>query len=114
MIELDWTMPIDVSDHARKRCREWLGWDDPQDIRGEVRSAILEGRVSDHLPNWTGRRHNENRVGYRYLWNPEATRCWIVYARVDEIFVATIALERSLQTEITDGRRLRTGMTGRP
>ena len=113
MIELDWTMPIDVSDHARQRCREWLGWDDPQDIRGEIRSAILEGRVSEHLPNWTGRRQHERRPGYLYLWDTEATRCWIVYARVDEIFVATIALEHELQREIAAGRRLRTGMAGR-
>lgn len=118
LIELDWTTRIEVSRHSRKRCRDWFGWDDADDIRGEIRSAILEGRVAERAPNWTRRRledeQDEKIPGYHFVWNAEAIRCWVLFVRARAIDVVTLLLDHDTETEIVAERHLRTGMTRRP
>jgi len=92
---LDWLAPIDVGEDAVKRARGRLGWDDEKGVRGEIRSAILQGRVTAQRPNWTRGCGYDGAIGHvRYVWDADATRCWVLgVARSGRLFVKTVLVD---------------------
>lgn len=112
-MKLDWTDTVTISTHAEERITTYLGRVDLELVRGEIRSAILADRVADHQPNWTRGCNSpgEQNPTARYLWNPDATRCWVVVknsARV--IVVKTVLLAEDVEAARGESHHVRTGM----
>ena len=108
-IPLDWTAPIHLTEHCRERARSRAGMHSLFAIRGEIRSAIIEGRVTRRKPNWTrGLGHAGSRDGAWYLWDAQATRCWVlVRERRRHLTVLTVVTSA---TDDTAGSHLREGL----
>lgn len=112
--------PISVSDHAEERAFERLGWERPaaDRIRGEVRSALLSGRVTTVRPNWT-RGWTEDELPrlpmYRFVWDADASRCWLLEIhRGGQIKVVTAFSGTDEVSERAEERHVRKGMKRRP
>lgn len=94
MTEIEFA-PIYVNEHAVDRARERLGWggDDVRTrIRSDVRLGMIADRVTETQPNWTrgpGAESIQTR-GQRFVWNPDASYCWVIVVRAEGVYVRTV------------------------
>lgn len=104
-----------ISGHALNRYRERIGPEQSLEaLRGEIRLAIITGRVSDRLPNWTRGigRSGPPETNRCFAWNEDATRCWILARPIPDgpIVVKSVVAERSLDITRANSQLLRNGM----
>lgn len=112
-VDLDWTAPIWVTDHALERAR--LRLDGPVeriDVRGEIRTAIVAGRVSAYQPRWTGGDRHDGR--HLYLWDRDELRCWVVYPTIEGLHVKTMIVSNVARSVSAETRHLRHGFVRLP
>lgn len=109
---LRWLAPIHLTDHAERQARDRLGFFDPDEVRGEVRLALLEGRVSSRKPNWTrSLGHPGSRREHEvFVWDKAATRCWVLAWTGARIHVLTVLLDGRLEADRQQRLRLRPSM----
>lgn len=114
----DFAKPIEVSPHSLLRCHERLRWkggeeDIAERIRGEIRSAIIGGRVAGSRPNWTRPYPRESPItgDELFVWPPEVTHAWVIAVRGGVITVASVIEEYdSTQARAAQSQRLRHGL----
>jgi hypothetical protein len=114
--DLSWASRISVSDHALKQAERRLGWNEAPRIRGEVRAALVVGRVSELRPAWT---HGDDRErmqdGLRFAWDAKLSRCWVLLPMESgRILVKTLLLRYDDHVDDLERRRgLRAGLVRR-
>jgi hypothetical protein len=111
---VNWYAPIKVSAHALARARDRLLVEmDEQDVRGEVRLALLEGRYSTQKPNWTRGVANAGEIDphAHFAWDADAARCWVIVVGRTAILVKTLIIDPDASRDRHDRRLVRVGMT---
>ena len=116
-MNLDPFAEVVFTQHALERMAYLLdlGPEDHAAVRGELRSAIFADRIATRTPNWVHSRVKDapERAGFLYLWDPDATRCWVVapYKRGRQINVVTVRLGHDERAAHDDSKLVRRGMT---
>ncbi len=109
-----------TSEHALRRVRERLLWEDDghleERVRVDVRLALIAGNVTQVRPNWS-RGHGADefvkRSGCWYAWDAETTRCWILEVRDNRVSVMTVVPAIDVAAARAEGHHVRRGMTRR-
>lgn len=112
---IEWTVRIEVTEHAVKRANERLGYGDVTSIRMEIRDALMFDRVSASRPNWTrgsGQEAGLDERGYiLYVWDRAATHAWVLSPNEKETMVSvkTLLLDYDDHRDSADQLKLRSG-----